>query len=179
MKSSNEEDLVGALEASVEQHRLVTAEREFFEQTLKGAVKALCDTLSLANPAAFARATRVSHILTELLSVIEVANPWSIEVAGVLSQIGCVVLPPQVVAKLNDGVTLNMEEQELVDDLPHISDRVLADIPRLEPVRAVIKMAVTDYGDPLTGAGGPGRRIPVGARMLRVAPDLDTLRRAD
>jgi response regulator RpfG family c-di-GMP phosphodiesterase len=175
LKPSKEDELVGALNASVEQYRLVTAEREFFERTLRGAVKALCDTLSLANPAAFARATRVSQVLGELLGVIEVPNPWAVEVAGALSQIGAVVLPPQVVGKINDGLALNADEQELVDDLPQIADRVLEDIPRLEPVRAVIKMAAADYGDPLTGTGGLGRHIPVGARLLRVALDLDTL----
>ena len=37
-------------------HRLVTAERELLELTLRGSVSALVETLALANPTAFARA---------------------------------------------------------------------------------------------------------------------------
>ena len=42
--------MMGALEAAVEQHRLITSERVLLEQTLHGSIKALTDILALANP---------------------------------------------------------------------------------------------------------------------------------
>jgi DNA-binding NtrC family response regulator len=52
------ESLITALNAAVEQHRLIMAERVLLEQTLHGSVKALTDILGLANPTAFGRAAR-------------------------------------------------------------------------------------------------------------------------
>ncbi|HMK96187.1 MAG TPA: response regulator, partial [Acidimicrobiales bacterium] len=135
VKPCGREDMVAALDAASEQYRLVTAERQFFEQTLRGAVNALCETLSLANPPAFARATRVRRLVVDLMSAVDVPDRWCVEVAATLSQLGSIVLPPRVVAKLHDGLTLSPDEQELVDDLPAIADRVLSGIPRLEAVR--------------------------------------------
>ncbi|HTV12931.1 MAG TPA: HD domain-containing phosphohydrolase [Acidimicrobiales bacterium] len=175
VKPCSKEDMVAALDAASEQYRLVTAERQFFEQTLRGAVNALCETLSLANPPAFARATRVRRLVVDLMGLIDVPDRWCVEVAVVLSQLGSVVLPPAVVSKLHDGAPLSPLEQELVDDLPGIADRVLSGIPRLEAVRQVIRLADTDFGDTLGGPGGPGSRIPIGARLLRLALDLDSL----
>ncbi len=48
--------LLSALDSAVELHRLVTAEKELLEKTLRGTVQTLTSTLSLAHPQAFARA---------------------------------------------------------------------------------------------------------------------------
>ena len=53
------EELRQAVDAAAEQHRLVTAERVLLEQTVRGAVKALTDLLSLTSPVVFGRATRI------------------------------------------------------------------------------------------------------------------------
>ena len=114
------------------------------------------------------------RLVMDLLAVIDVPDPWCVEVAATLSQLGSVVLPPPVVSKLHDGVTLSSEEQELVDDLPGIADKVLSGIPRLEGVRQVIRLADCDFGEGRAGAAA-GNRIPIGARLLRLALDLDSL----
>ena len=178
VKPCSREDLVAALDAASEQYRLVTAERQFFEQTLRGAINALCETLSLANPPVFARSTRVRRLVVDLMSIVEVPDRWAVEVAATLSQLGAVVLPPPVVDKLNGGAGLSPDEQELVDDVPAIADRVLSGIPRLEGVRQLIRLEGCDFGVPSSGADGPGSRIPIGARVLRVALDLDALEAA-
>jgi response regulator RpfG family c-di-GMP phosphodiesterase len=175
LKPCSRADLVSALEAANEQYRLKCAERDFFEKTPRGAVDASCETLFLANPQAFARATRARRLVVELMNFVEVPDPWCVEVAATLSQIGTVALPPPVVAKLHDGLSLNPDEQELVDDLPVIADAVLARIPRLDTVRQVIRLARANFGDGSGGPSGPGGWVPIGARLLRVALDLDTL----
>jgi DNA-binding NtrC family response regulator len=53
--------MLKTLSACIEQHRLILAEKVLLEQTLRGSIKALIDILSLANPIAFGRATRVRH----------------------------------------------------------------------------------------------------------------------
>jgi hypothetical protein len=57
--------LLRALEASVEQYRLITAERVLLEQTLRGSLKTLTDILAFVNPVAFGRAIRSRKIVGE------------------------------------------------------------------------------------------------------------------
>ena len=55
--------LTRALNSAVEQHRLITAERELLEQTLRGSIAVLSEILSLVNPLAFGRAQRIRRYL--------------------------------------------------------------------------------------------------------------------
>src|ERR1700709_97668 len=58
-KPCEREGLIAALSAAVEHHRLVTAEKVLLQETLRGAVLALCEVLALASPLAFGRSNRV------------------------------------------------------------------------------------------------------------------------
>src|ERR1700735_5369190 len=56
LKPCPTEVLSGALEAGLEQYRLVNAERQLLEQTLRGSVEVLSEILSLSNQEAFGQA---------------------------------------------------------------------------------------------------------------------------
>jgi CheY-like chemotaxis protein len=163
--------LLGALRAATEQYRLVTAERVLLEMTLHGSVKALTDVLALAHPLAFARAMRLRQSVAALSERISMRERWQVEIAAMLSQIGCVTLPPKTVEKLHYGQDLSAEEQKQVVELPRVAERLLGPIPRLEKVRAI-----------LLGCAG-GRAAPdteddvvsKGIHMLRIASDYDVL----
>lgn len=163
-----------ALSDAIGLHRSLTAERELLEQTLRGAVAALADALALANPTAFARATRIQALVRSLIAALDPPDAWRIEVAAMLSQIGTVVLAPGTVAKLHDGRPLNEDERAQVQDLPRLAERVLAPIPRLEDVRRIIRDQHRAFAHHRHGPDGP-EPTSLGARMLRVAADLDTL----
>ena len=75
------------------------AERELLEKTLGGSVKILTEILSLVNPAAFGKASRLRRITTRLMAQLGVESSWMYEVAAMLSQVGCVVMPTEVVEK--------------------------------------------------------------------------------
>jgi response regulator RpfG family c-di-GMP phosphodiesterase len=154
-----------ALEQAVEHHELRRAQRELLEQTLRGSVQALLDVLSLANPAAFSRAVRISGIVDLLLAGFDVEERWVVEVAGSLAQVGAVTLPDAVAEKLRNGGVMSDDEQELVDRLPELSARIIESIPRMGPVVEAIR-AQREPFDPA---------LPLAARILRVAADLDEL----
>ncbi|MGC8626600.1 MAG: HD domain-containing phosphohydrolase [Acidimicrobiales bacterium] len=173
------EDLNGALDAAVEHHRLHVAERELLEQTLRGSVEALVSTLAIASPATFARSSRVKRLAAELAVVMDVKHPYEVELAAMLSQIGAVALREAVVDKLNRGLPLTDDEEAELDQLPRLAERVLANIPRLDNVRDIVRYQRKDFD----GNGVPpdstwGEKIPLGARLLRVANDLDQLETA-
>lgn len=165
------EDLLCALQAGAEQFRLVHAERELLEQTLTGAVKALAEVLALSNPTAFGRAARVHRTVAALCARLRPPDGWAIEVAAQLSQIGSIQLPAALAEKVYFGRALTPAEQALADRGPVLADQLLANIPRLEPVRAILA-AQAGRGE---GVGPKGAAPPLGAVLLRIALDLDTL----
>jgi len=165
-----------ALRDGVAQHRLVIAQRELLQLTLRGAVQALLETLALANPLAFARATRISRRVVAVAGALEAEDAWQIEVAAMLAQLGTVTLPPAVLDHLHHGVRLAPAQQALVDRLPELSAQILAGIPRLDEVRRIVRYQHQRFD----GRGGPandlaGPDIPLGTRILRVATDYDLL----
>lgn len=132
-------DTLGAvLDAAVAQHRLVIAEREVLEKTLTGAVNALTEVLALTNPVAFGRARRIRRIATAIADELKVPQRWPIEVAAMLTQIGAVTLPPDTAARWYANRPLSEEEHAMVLRMPRVGDKLLAHIPRLEPVRAIL-----------------------------------------
>jgi response regulator RpfG family c-di-GMP phosphodiesterase len=170
--------LRAALHAAAELHRTLTAERELLEKTLRGAVEALLGILSLANPAAFARAARIQATVKELLAAVAPAEQWSIEVAAMLSQVGAVVLAPGTVQKLNAGLALTAEEARQMEMLPSHAEDLLKAIPRLEGVREMIRDQAVAYSK-ATSRGAPQAGSGVsGAQMLRLAVGLEALEAA-
>lgn len=166
------DELLGAFRAAAEQHRLIEAERVLLEQTLMGSIKAMVDVLALTNPVAFGRASRIKRHAMQVAQKLDVPDPWQIEVAAMLSQIGCITLPPDTSERLFHGHPLDPEEQEMVARVPATTRQLLGNIPRLEPVLEILSGERIAWRkvNPQTG-----RPAPVGSRILRVAADYDTL----
>lgn len=170
---------LAAIQAAVEQHRLVTAERVLLEQTLRGCIKALTDVLSMTNPLAFGRAIRLKQQVSELVAALGLPVSWQIEVAAMLSQIGCITLPSVTNEKLYYGSPLSNEEAEMVGRLPTVAVQLLDSIPRLEAVRAILQSACLSYDGSGAPAGAPrGDALPMGARILKIVSDYDALEAA-
>ncbi|MCX6630109.1 MAG: hypothetical protein NTW28_21025, partial [Candidatus Solibacter sp.] len=164
------------LKNCVEQHELITAQRVLLEQTLHGAIKALTDVLGLASPLAFGRATRLRRAVRMVAAAAGIADAWQVEVAAMLSQIGCVILPSAVLEKMHAGGGLSEEEERMVRRVPEVAEHVLASIPRMEGIREILRYQDKHYD----GSGAPagvalGESIPWGSRALKLVFDLDKL----
>lgn len=175
-KRSAPSALMAAVDAAVEQHRLLTSERVLLEQTLHGAVKTLTDILSLTDPLAFGRATRVKRLVSELAFRLGVVDRWQVEVAAMLSQIASVTLPTETVEKVFYGQDLTEAEQHIVARMPAVTEQLLANIPRLEGVREILATYPRDHRNAEPDNGDPRRRtLARHAQILRVAIDYDVL----
>jgi response regulator RpfG family c-di-GMP phosphodiesterase len=168
------EILTAALDAAAEQHRLITAEKVLLEQTLVGSVRALTEVLALMHAEAFGAAGQRRERARAMAERMKVPDPWHVEVASMLASVGYVVLPNEVLAKLNGGVPLDGAEIKMVAQVPAVVERVLSHIPRLEKVRDVLQHQGGWLGKSAAGAG-TDTALPVGARILRVLHDLITL----
>lgn len=170
------DQLRSAFDAAVEQHRLITAERVLLEQTLHGSIKTLVDVLALTNPVSFGRAMRVKRYVGELAERMGLRDRWQVEVAAMLSQLGCVTLPAETAEKVQYGQPLTAREKEMLNRVPAVTEQLLANIPRLEVVRGMLgayARACKHGAD--DGVSADQKLVRTGAQMLRVAVDFDTL----
>jgi response regulator RpfG family c-di-GMP phosphodiesterase len=175
-KPCSPEILSRALDSGIEQYRLITAERELLEQTLRGSIKVLTQILSLLNPEAFGRASRISRYAREIGLVMKTREIWQLETAAMLSQIGFILLPEEALKKIYHGQQLSPEETQLLDMHPFITSDLLKNIPRLENIARIIAYQEKHFdgsGIPVDDVRREG--IPLGARVLKVALDFDTL----
>ena len=171
--------LATALEDGLEQYRLITAERELLENTLRGSIKVMSDILSLANPTAFGHAARAQHLVRELSQTLECTSLWEFEIAAMLSQIGCVTVPPDTLDCAYHGRRLSTHEMRMLEAHPSVGGDLVAKIPRLKGVAEIIAYQKKHFdGSGIPSDSVTGRDIPFGARILKVALDYDELKRS-
>jgi response regulator RpfG family c-di-GMP phosphodiesterase len=168
--------LLACLDAAAEQHRLVTAERRLLEETFNGSIRALTDVLAVTNPASFGRATRVRNSASAMAKSVGLEDVWKVEVAAMLSQLGCITLPPETIERLHAGQTLTAHEKAMVARVPTVTEGLLGKIPRLEDVCALITRAALPLRRTFAGSGDPKQEALFrGAQVLRLAQEFDVL----
>jgi response regulator RpfG family c-di-GMP phosphodiesterase len=166
------DQLRAAVEAGVMQYRLVRAERSILKETLLGCIKALIDVLAITNPIAFGRASRIKRLAIEFADTVDCREFWQLEAAAMLSQIGYLSLPVQLVEKLYNGEQITPEEKALASGVPAVALSLLENIPRLDPVIEILAaLSWTDEQIARLGDGTAG----MGTRILGLVLEYDSL----
>jgi response regulator RpfG family c-di-GMP phosphodiesterase len=170
------EQLFLAIEDGLKQHRLITAEKELLEHTLSGCVKMLIEILGMVSPAASSRASRIQRYTLALADSLHLPNRWEWSLAALVSQIGCVALPAELLSKVESGETLSEEERKLHESHPEVAGKLLVAIPRLEDVAYIVsaQFGVLNFADqPAELSLWDVRSI--GRLLLRSAADFDRM----
>ncbi len=168
--------LIPALALAQRQYRLLTAEKELLQKTLKGSVTVLSELLSQAKPTVFSAGQRIKEYATDAARQLDLPNLWQIEVAALLAQIGCISLPTDIINKKYAGLELDPEEEAMWAAYPEIGARLLEKIPRLESVTKMIRWQqkpFSEYIDEFTAA--EFEEVLTGAQILKGAIDFDLL----
>ncbi len=170
------ETLSKVINTGLEQYRLINAEKELLEKTLKGSIKVMTELLALANPEAFGRSSRIKRLTTQVATFLGITDLWRLETAAMLSQVGFVILPEETLDKIYRGEDLEGEEKQAYDMHPVITSGLLRNIPRFEEIARII----TYQEKHLDGTGNPrdgvkGEEIPLGSRILKAVLDFDVL----
>jgi CheY-like chemotaxis protein len=158
-------ELIKVLNACLEQYKLIKAEKELLMGTLQGSIKLLTDILSLSNREAFSRGERIKNTVKQILLHYPVKDAWQIEIAAMLSQIGCFALPEDILSKVIKNQPLNEEEEKLFKNHPKIGSSLVKNIPRLE---MIAKMIYLQNLDKETTA-------PEGAKIINLAIYYDKM----
>lgn len=172
LKPCPPDPLRAAIAAADQQHRLVMAERELLQDTLKGCIDALMDTLAMAQPALFSRAGRLRRLAQDVCAVLEVPNAWQVEMAAQLGEIGAITLPPTALDALQSGTPADGAEAEMLAALPGLADNVLARIPRLDEVREIIRHQLATDRTPVTPMSADASEA---AQLLQAVREYDAL----
>lgn len=173
-KPSPPETLNKALQSGLQQYRLVTAEKVLTEKTLKSSIRLLTDILSMSNPTAFSQTLRLRQIVHAIVEKMKLPYAWEVELAALLSQIGCIMLPKSLLDKVSNHEKLTPAEAKLYQSHPYYSYRWLENIPRLETVAKMIRdqqKPFAEYPFSLSVQGRP--KHEVGAQILKAALDYD------
>ena len=168
--------LAAALQNAIRQYDLITAERELLEKTLNGSINMLTGVLASADPQSFGRGEQLRDYMRAFARSLNLTQAWELELAAMLSQLGCVTIPPKVLEKMRLGHDLTPAEKNVLMRIPEIGARLVGNIPRLQSVAQVILYQSKNFD----GTGFPdeavvGDEIPIGARILRVLLDLAEL----
>ncbi len=170
------DQLLAAVEDGLNQHRLITAEKVLLEQTLSGSVTMLVEILGMVSPAASGRASRLKRYTVGLAAALKLPDRWQWGLAALVSQIGCVALPRELLSKAEAGQGMTEEEKRLHESHPEVARRLLAAIPRLEDVAEIVTAQFG--GIDFTGHSGDVRQWDVrsaGRLLLRTALEFDRL----
>ncbi len=165
---------ITSLALALRQHRLITAEKELLQKTLKGCVNVLSELLGVANPLAFSSGLRIKNYVFRIAEALELPNTWQYEIAALMSQIGCITLPGDVLSKVYAGHELTSTEREMYENHPLTGAALLEKIPRLENITKMIELQQKRYNE-YTDAIKKSQFEDVikGAQILKAVIDLD------
>lgn len=166
------EQLREALDAGIDLHRLMAAEKLVMQETLLECIAALMEVLAVTNPVAFGRAQRIKGLVGDMATHLECGQFWQVEAAAMLSQIGYFAESPELAEKVYYGRPLNEAERARAAAVPQNAQRLFEHIPRLEPVIQIL--SALEWSDDALERLGLGM-IGLGTRMLCVALEFDLL----
>ena len=170
-KPCSQQNLLRSLEDAQKQYQLVHAERELLDKTLKGSIKILIDILSIINPIAFKQANQMRVLARKIANRLGLTNLWDVEISALLSQIGSVAVPNEIISKNNRGEELTIEEKNMFNSFPSIGSSLLRNIPRLEVISNIIAYQLEDTNSDNVIYKQLSKEIKVAAMILRVLND--------
>jgi hypothetical protein len=137
----------------------------------------LTEVLSLANPVAFARASRVKRLVTALAAELGIEDAWQFELAIMLAHIGCVGVPQDLLTRAFSNQPLEAKERDLVGAAPRVAHGLLEGIPRIEVTLGILAELANKppVVKDVPCQGVPGR-IAWGAHIILLAERADQLR---
>jgi CheY-like chemotaxis protein len=166
------DQLLAVVDEAVRQYELVIAERVLLQRTVVGSIKALADIMSLVNPAVVGRAVRLKRRVSALAMQLALEDRWQLEAAALLSHLGELSLPESVTRKIARGDELEPDEAERLQAATQAANRLIAHVPRLEPVSALLtSVTAAEAGDGASAAETPAQQV------LRLAMEVERLER--
>ncbi len=170
-KPCSQEHLLTTLADAHKQYQLVQAEKELLDKTLKGSIKILIDILSIVDPVAFKISTQMRNIARKIADRLGLKNIWDVEIAALLSHIGSVAIPGEIISKYHLNKHMTEEEKQIYHTYPTIGSSLLKNIPRLESISTIIEHQLDDVNTLKEENKFLDEEIKISSMILRVLND--------
>lgn len=116
--------------------------QQLLSDTLLGSIKVFSEMLALTNIEAAARSRRLRRLIAQLTRHLDIGPAWQYELVATLSQIGCMGIPADVLARLYREEPLEPEEKQyagLYEEQAYITADMFSAIPNLKDVGEVLR----------------------------------------
>lgn len=158
--------VIRSIEDALEQFRLKTVEKDLLHNTLMGALKVLVELLTMQNENIAKQSTFYRTLAKKIANRLGEQNTWSLEIAAILSQIGYLAIPNDIINRKLLGLYLNKEESQMFNQHPKIGRDLLNKIPRLEQVAEAVGNQFENYKKSVT---------PLADSILQVLAEFNLL----
>lgn len=157
------------LDDAIVQYDLITSRRILLDQTLRGSVDALAQSLATAQPLFFGRAQRVRRLANGLADGVNLKDSWRVGVAAIFSQLAYLSIPQHLGESVYHRKDLNSETKAMVRELPVETLKIVDLIPGLEDIREILQRIDVQPKFELEDGSG----VRTAASILRAALDYD------
>lgn len=141
IKPCPSEMLVVAVTDGVRQFELLESERVLLDQTLRGTIGVMVEAIGLLLPQAAQPLFRMRRLAQTLGDRLEVDHVWEVDIACVLAYIATLTLPGDMFEQLALGTYHELDVRSAASRCNVVAQRLAARIPRLEPVRDLLRKA--------------------------------------
>jgi response regulator RpfG family c-di-GMP phosphodiesterase len=163
-------ELKQIIQDALTQYNLKNNEKELLNNTLKGTLKLLIDLISLSIPQSLNIGSQARMIARKIGVKAGEIELWELEVASLLSNIGLLLLPNDIIQKKADGKELTSTEAFVFSNHPELGANLLKHIPRFEKISEAILHMNDNFGSK-SDRNVANESIPLYSRILKVSND--------
>ncbi len=163
-------ELKQIIQDALVQYNLKKNEKELLNNTLKGTLKLLIDLISLSIPQSLNIGSQARMIARKIGVKAGEIEIWELEVASLLSNIGLLLLPNDIIQKKAEGKDLTSSEAAVFSNHPELGAKLIGHIPRFEKISDAILHINDNFGSK-NDRNIANESIPLYSRILKVSND--------
>lgn len=135
------EEVLARVEVHLALKRAKAEVQSLLSKTLVGSVRLLVEMLAMLQPLLLQQSNRIRRYVKAMLPKLSLTSQdsWSIELAAMLSHIGCISMPERILHKKFIGKELDPDEEEMYSQYPALGAKLLENIPRLEKTATMVR----------------------------------------
>ncbi|MCC9644407.1 response regulator [Rhodopirellula sp. JC740] len=130
--------LRAVMHAGLANHRSLDVETNVLEETLEGSIQLLIDLLKKLRPLAFDRSRRIKRLVSAVCAELGVPDRWDLQAAAMLSQIGCLSLPEDLLKSIFAGKNVGATKEMQFNQHVTFGESLIENIPRMEAIRRLV-----------------------------------------
>lgn len=129
------------LRAGIRQYQSTLSEKELLGRTYNGIINVLSQILAIVNPVAQSKANRLKQYCRHITDEIHLEEKFIVEVAAMLSQLGCITISQETLERYEYGGTLDENELQQIKKNNILVQKLLMNIPMFEDIAEILALS--------------------------------------